>query len=156
MAAAETAHAPRQSGANAGARRDTFTEVSMNCPKCGGTLDEGNLRCASCGAAFELVEREVRGEDMASDYIEVLRIEDPTMGPVVTSLLEAEGIPVVVVNDATQDLIGLGRFASGYNPLLGPAVVCVERKNEDAARALIAEQWPAETVPRAADSEATD
>lgn len=119
----------------------------MNCPKCGGALDEGNLSCVSCGATFELVERQARVAEVPSDYVQVMRIEDPAVGAVVTSLLEAEGIPVIVVNDRTQDLIGLGRFAMGYNPLLGPALAYVEQKNEEAARALIAQQWPLEAVP---------
>ncbi|MFN8587188.1 MAG: DUF2007 domain-containing protein [Candidatus Eisenbacteria bacterium] len=69
--------------------------------------------------------------------VTVLETHDPLLTPVVKSLLEAEGIPCVVLNEFTQDLLG-SRLVLGYNPVLGPMRVQVESANEEAARELIA------------------
>lgn len=77
--------------------------------------------------------------------VTVLETHDALLTPVVKSMLEAEGIPCVVLNEFPQDLIG-SRLVLGYNPLLGPMRVQVESQHAEAARDLIALQLsPAET-----------
>ena len=74
--------------------------------------------------------------------VTVLETHDALLTPVVKSMLEAEGIPCVVLNEFPQDLIG-SRLVLGYNPLLGPMRVQVEAQYAEAARELIASQLSA-------------
>jgi len=67
---------------------------------------------------------------------------DPAMLPVVESLLAANRIPFVVANETTQDILGLGRVAWGYNAAIGPPELRVAAAHVAAARELIASAVP--------------
>ncbi len=80
--------------------------------------------------------------------VTVLATDDPSLFPVLRSLLEAEGIPCAVTNDVTQDFIGLGRLVTGFNTVIGSAELQVAPENVEAARALIAQHVaPDEEAP---------
>ncbi len=110
----------------------------MKCPNCGHELPETAERCPACSA--ELVDDDVVevGAEGAEELVTVLESTDPTLWPVVKSLLESEGIECWVENERMQDLVGVGRVLMGYNPITGPAYLQVAPKDEEAARALIA------------------
>jgi hypothetical protein len=112
----------------------------VNCPKCGHDLPESAERCPACNA--ELTETIAASEDVPVELVTVLESPDPTLLPVVRSLLEAEGIRCWIENEALQDLIGGGRMVTGFNPIVGPAYIQVAPEDEEAARALIAHRFP--------------
>lgn len=74
----------------------------------------------------------------APDLVTVMATDDPSLFPVLQSLLEAEGIRCVIANQVAQDVIGMGRLVTGFNPVIGPALLQVAPEDLDAARELIA------------------
>ena len=107
----------------------------MDCPVCGGSVAEESLVCDSCGTEFE----EVDGPDPppGEPLVTVLRITDPTLLPVVRSLLESEGIPCFVQHETMQDFLAWGRFWYGYNPLVGPMLLQVPASYVESALELL-------------------
>jgi hypothetical protein len=122
----------------------------MHCPNCGTEVQPGATQCRQCEIPIawdgDTATFQVPGED-----VPVFVAKDPTMLPVIESLLEVNGIPFVVANGVTQDLIGWGQFNLGYNPITGPPIVKVHAQHAEAARELIAS---ASTVPAEPDAEA--
>ena len=121
----------------------------MHCPYCGTPVVLGAASCVRCGIGIQWDGDEASFED-AGTFVEVHRALDPASLPVIESLLESNGVPFVVANEMTQDLVGLGRFAGGYNNTLGPPVVRVPASRADEARELLAATLPSppqETLP---------
>ncbi|HEY3216845.1 MAG TPA: DUF2007 domain-containing protein [Candidatus Eisenbacteria bacterium] len=71
------------------------------------------------------------------DLETVLQTSDPTLLPVVRSLLEAEGIPCFARGEQLQEFLGWGRFPSGINLITGPVQLQVPRERSDEARQLL-------------------
>lgn len=113
----------------------------MYCPRCGGEFREGVARCSDCGV--DLVPGELtrsndfRLEEPPADPVIVFTAGDATLLAVARSLLESERIPHFVRGEGLQDLIGLGRFGSGFNPLLGPGEIEVPASEAARARDLL-------------------
>ncbi len=113
----------------------------MNCKSCGHALDDGATRCPACGAEVELFEAGDPGR-VPDALVTVLETQDATLVPVVRTLLEAEGIPVVVENEELLEMIGLVRFPADDNPIVPHAIIQVAAEDAEAARALIAHHMP--------------
>lgn len=109
----------------------------MKCPNCGHELSESAERCTACNAELVRDEAVEPADEPMPDLVTVLESKDPTLWPVVKALLEAEGIECCVENEHMQDLIGLGRFGTGFNPIVGPVYLQVAPEDEAAARELI-------------------
>lgn len=109
----------------------------MRCPYCGSTVTPGAEACAQCEVRI-LWDGDSAKFQAPETYVPVFVASDPAMLPVIESLLSANDIPFVVPNETTQDFLGLGRAASGFNMIIGPPVVKVPGEQAAAARELIA------------------
>jgi len=65
--------------------------------------------------------------------VTVLATGDPLLLGLAESLLDEVGITYVAKGEALQDVIGVGRFGIGMNPIVGPVELQVHP--DDAARA---------------------
>ncbi len=109
----------------------------MRCPDCGTSITPQAETCLQCGV--RIVWDGGTAEFYPPEtFVPVFVAYDPAMLPVVESLLTANGIPFVVPNEVTQDIMGLGRLAGGYNLIVGPPVVRVSSEHAQAASKLIA------------------
>ena len=113
----------------------------MRCPNCGTEVQQGAVRCPQCEIAISW-DGDTATFQVPGDAVPVFVAKDPAMLPVIESLLEANDIPFVVANDATQDIIGWGRFVDGFNPVTGPPIIRVPAEHAEAARELIAGASP--------------
>ncbi len=118
----------------------------MKCPRCGAEADGMPSSCPACGTVLAPVP-----PDPMEDVVPVLATRDATLLPVVTSLLEAEGIPCGVENAAGERVWGWGGGPIQYGDLVHAVRVVVARENEQAARELIAAQVPPEALEAAAE-----
>lgn len=115
----------------------------MYCPRCGGEFREGIERCSDCGV--ELLPGELpRSSDFRlaeppADPVKVFTAHDATLLAVARSLLESEAIPYFVRGEAVQDLVGIGRLGSGFNPIVGPGEIEVPASAAARARGLLAD-----------------
>jgi hypothetical protein len=53
------------------------------------------------------------------------------------SMLDDAGIQYYAKNERTEDLIGLGVFGTGYNPIIGPVELQVLEQNAEEAKNLL-------------------
>jgi hypothetical protein len=114
----------------------------MNCPRCGGAVEEGAPACPACGLELEWTDEPEEG-DAQEDLVCVLRVTDPAVLPVLTSLLQAEGIPVALQNDAGTLTLVLQDEPYPWSARHNPTRVMVPRSCEQAARALVVAQLSA-------------
>lgn len=114
----------------------------MNCPRCGGAVEEGAPACLACGLELEWTEEPDEG-DAQDDLVCVLRVTNPAVLPVLTSLLQAEGIPVALQNDAGTTTLALPDEPYPWSARHNPTRIMVPRQHEQAARALVVAQLPA-------------
>ncbi len=106
----------------------------MFCPKCKSEYVAGIKICSNC--QVDLVDSlEDQGEDVYEyqDLVSVYGPADAGAMAIAKSLLEDEGIKYFVKNEILQELLGVGRFNTGYNPIFGPELIQVAP--EDAERA---------------------
>src|SRR5262245_48695545 len=101
------------------------------CPTCGTRLIAARPRDSS-GADQGVSDARMSDLDMVS----VLQTADESLVVFVKSLLDGENIKYVVKGEGIQDLLGLGRFG-GFNYVVGPTEILVERDDADRARALL-------------------
>ena len=113
----------------------------MHCPNCGSEVQPRADKCPQCEIAVAW-DGDVATFQMPEDDVPVFVARDPAMLPVIESLLEVNGIPFIVNNEATQDLLGWGKVNVGYNPITGPPVVLVPAEHAESARELIATASP--------------
>ena len=123
----------------------------MFCPKCGAEYRPGFTRCFDC--ELDLVDeppqrhkkREKQPREESSlrqpvalvDAVPVYRSGHPGRVALAQSILQSAGVPFVVLNEATQDFVGLGRFPAGFNIALGPIEILVSRPDAEDARLLL-------------------
>lgn len=127
----------------------------MICPNCGAEYRPGFTRCYDCDVtlvdALPEPEPEPVPESAANprrrpvrliDPVSVFRSADPGTIAVAESILRSADVPFVVINEAAQDLVGLGRFPGGFNIVLGPIEVLVSRSDADDAQLLLRDLEP--------------
>ncbi|MFN2570037.1 MAG: putative signal transducing protein [Gemmatimonadales bacterium] len=68
----------------------------------------------------------------------MVRSGDPVLIAVAKAALDAAQIRYVVDGEGLQDLIGVGRFPAGYNPITGPVRIQVTAEDADRAREALA------------------
>jgi Putative prokaryotic signal transducing protein len=121
----------------------------MFCPQCGAEYRPGFTRCYDC--QVDLVEqppprkprRRPRDKSEASPSVQLLkpvcifRSGDPGRIAVAQSILRSAEVPFVVLNEAVQDMVGLGRFPAGFNIALGPVKIMVSESDAEDARLLV-------------------
>ena len=111
----------------------------MVCPACGSEYRDGITHCADCfselvAAEPEIAEARAAPESANVPLVSVFETGNPSLVALAKSLLESAHIEFVTRGEALQDLFGLGRLFSNFNPLPGPVVF--EVKQEDAADAV--------------------
>ncbi len=110
----------------------------MFCPECGAEYREGVTGCADCNVG--LVEQLPSEPKIGwRELITVLETADENLVVVAKGILEGAGIPYLAKADRLQDLIGWGRFGSGFNIIVGPIQIQVPEEYVEAARALLAQ-----------------
>ena len=75
---------------------------------------------------------------MNDELIIVFRTTDAVLLAVAKAVLESEQIRYVVDGEGLQDLVGIGRFPSGYNTVTGPVRIQVTAENAARARNALA------------------
>ena len=72
------------------------------------------------------------------EFVQVLTLDGAAMVSFVQSLLQSAGIRFYIKNERVQDLLGIGRFGTGFNPITGALVVFVEPTKAEEAKELLA------------------
>lgn len=73
--------------------------------------------------------------DESREPVTVLETSDPALLAVAKSLLEDADIPYFAKGESVQDLFGLGRFGTGFSPIVGPVELQVSPEDAADARA---------------------
>jgi len=76
---------------------------------------------------------------MTPELVIVFQTLDPIALALAKGALESEGIPFVTQGEGLQDLIGLGRFPSGFNVAAGPVKIHVDVHDAESAREVLAD-----------------
>jgi hypothetical protein len=112
----------------------------LYCPQCGADYRPGFTLCSDC--LVPLVDRSSEASAPAApvpavtapsaealrrhlELVTVFKTGDPGLIAVVKSILQSAEIPFTTKGEGIQDLTGVGRLGSGYNPAFGPVEVQV-------------------------------
>lgn len=125
----------------------------MRCPYCGSEVTTGAASCAQCevGITWNGVQPTF---EMRGTLVDLVRVTDPALLPVIESQLAMADIPFVVANEVTQDMFSLGRLAAGYNLIAGPPTVRVPEECLADARELLSSQGHVDDAELARQAEA--
>ncbi len=74
-----------------------------------------------------------------SDLITIFQSGNQAVIVMVKSILDGAEIPYLVKGENLQNLFGLGVIGTGFNLIAGPVEIQISRKDEPAARELLAE-----------------
>ena len=110
----------------------------MYCPACRMEYEVWMTECSDCGVALV---PELPAEQ-APEYVEmvtVLATGNPALIAIAKSLLEEAEIRYFVKGEGLQDLFAAGRLGVGFNPIVGPVEIQVDRQDAKEARALLVE-----------------
>ncbi len=110
----------------------------MFCPECQTEYRDGYTRCAECGVDLvaELPPEEQGMADMELE--QVFETTEPTLLPVIKSVLESAGIPYMLEGEEAFGMLPLGGgFVNERHQALG-VEVHVARERAEEARALLA------------------
>jgi hypothetical protein len=77
--------------------------------------------------------------DHGSDFVTVFETGNAALIAMAKSLLDGAGIAYIVKGENLQDLFGGGVIGTGFNLVVGPAQIQVQREDQEAARDLLAE-----------------
>ena len=77
--------------------------------------------------------------DESAEPVTVLESSDPALLALAKSLLDDAGIPYFAKGEGVQDLFGVGRFGTGFNPVTGPIELQVSAGDASEARAILLE-----------------
>jgi hypothetical protein len=75
----------------------------------------------------------------SSEPVTVLETSDPALLAVAKSLLEEAGILYFAKGEGLQDLFGVGRFGTGFSPIVGPVELQVAPSDAAEASAVLME-----------------
>ena len=105
----------------------------MFCPKCGAEYRKGFTVCSDCGV--ELVEEAPLPGDEPEfvEFVTVYRSGNPALLALAKSILDDAGIQYAVRGEGLQDLFAWGRIGIGFNPLVGPAEIQVDKEDREEA-----------------------
>ena len=102
----------------------------MICLKCGKMYDSSVKQCPDCDIPLF-------DERKKTELVTVLQTGDVGTIAIAKSILEDADIPYYVSNEHIQDLIGIGRFGYGFNPLSGPPGIKVSKEKAELAKQLL-------------------
>jgi hypothetical protein len=113
----------------------------MRCPSCGGEFRPSISECPDCEVELVPDTEDPRVPEPPPAYalVPVLATGNPALLAVAESLLIDAGIAFEKTGEGLQDLFGWGRLGTGFNPVVGPAVLRVHDEDEATARELLAE-----------------
>jgi len=109
----------------------------MYCPQCGAEFKDGIDECCDCNVAL-VGEAPPEPVPERVDFVTVFKADNETALVLAKSLLEGTGIRYFVDGERLRNWFGIRRFGTGYNVLVGPAELQVERDREQEARELLA------------------
>ena len=99
----------------------------------------GVVECIDCGSILVETAPVWPTEEVEyEEFVPVLTLEGAAMVSFVKSLLQSSGIRFFIKNERVQDLLGIGRFGTGFNPITGAPVVFVEPTKAEEAKQLLA------------------
>jgi hypothetical protein len=121
----------------------------MWCPRCKTEFGDDVSVCPNCGGELVAspppgVADEGAGGD---DVVTILETSDPAVLAVLQSLLEAEGIYCQIQGEGPGEALGLGPLPGAT----GPMRLQVSRRDEEAARGLMAAREGSFETPPAGD-----
>ncbi|MDY6915087.1 MAG: DUF2007 domain-containing protein [Candidatus Cloacimonadota bacterium] len=102
----------------------------MICLKCGKIYKDSVKRCPDCDIPLF-------DENKKTRLVTVLQTGDPGTIAIAKSILDEANIPYYIANEHIQDLIGIGRFGYGFNPLSGPTRIKVGEEDAEVAQKLL-------------------
>ena len=108
----------------------------MYCPTCRMEYEAWVSECSDCGVALV---PELPAEE-APEYVElvtVLATGNPALIAIAKSLLDEAEIRYFVKGEGLQDLFAAGRIGAGFNPIIGPVEIQVDRHDAAEAKALL-------------------
>lgn len=116
----------------------------MICPACRSEYRDGVTHCADCSSELVAADPEIADplaapEPANVDLVSVFETGNPSLVALAKSLLESAHIEFVTRGEALQDLFGLGRLFSNFNPVPGPVVFEVKQEDAADAAALLAD-----------------
>lgn len=103
----------------------------MLCPQCNTENPEGATACRQCNATLNAWT-----QSDERDFVAVMVTNDAAALAVAKSLLDAERIACEIEGESGQETLGLGPLPG----VTGPVRLMVARADEEAARALLAQQ----------------
>jgi hypothetical protein len=112
-------------------------EVIMFCPQCRREYREGFTTCYDCGVPLVL---ELPPESTL-EYVQLVTVfatGHEGLIALARSILDAAAIRYSLKGEGLQDLFALGRVGSGFNPVVGPVEIQVNKDDEAKAKELLA------------------
>jgi len=106
------------------------------CPKCRTEYEDWITVCADCKAPLVL-ELPQEPKPIKVKLVRVFATGNQTLLAMAKSVLEKAEIKYIVKNEGVQDLFGVGRIGIGYNPIVGPAEIQVDKNDEQTAKDLL-------------------
>jgi hypothetical protein len=113
-------------------------EVVMFCPQCRREYREGFTSCYDCDVPL-VVELPLEPTLEYVQLVTVFATGHEGLIALARSVLDAAAIPYSLKGEGLQDLFALGRVGSGFNPVVGPVELQVNKDDEAEARELLAE-----------------
>lgn len=113
-------------------------EVIMFCPQCRREYREGFTSCADCRVPL-VAELPPEPTPEYVQLVTVFATGHEGLIALARSVLDGAGIRYSLKGEGLQDLFALGRVGSGFNPVIGPVEIQVNKDDEVNARELLAE-----------------
>ncbi len=115
-----------------------------NCPHAQTTgepaeYQPGVTQCQDCESTLVDTKPTPEPEPEHVEFVPVLTLSNAALVSFARSLLESAGIRFFIKNEGVQDLFGMGRLGSGFNPLTGPPIIYVDPDRVEEARDLLAD-----------------
>jgi len=111
----------------------------MFCPDCGAEYRPEIRQCADCGVPLVPALPAEEAPEPGAKLVPVFRTTDPTLLPVVTSLLESADIDFYVQGGEALGLIPLGPMGSAVSRASLGAIVHVHDEDADSVREMLAD-----------------
>ena len=113
----------------------------MICPKCRNEFKDGIFRCSDCD--IDLVSALPDDtEDCVPEYDELVAVfesQDQSQLLVAKSVLDSANIKFYATGEQAQNLFGMGVLGTGFNIIVGPVVIKVEKEDAEDAKRMLSE-----------------
>jgi hypothetical protein len=120
----------------------------MICPQCGAEYRDEFTRCADCDVdLIEPLPPSPPDERAQIELVKIFESGNPSLIAIAESLLDDGEIDYSTTSEGLQDILAAGRFAGGFNYLVGPVMFYVRAEDEADALAILAALSEDEAAP---------